>query len=75
MCDGISIPRACHCFPGTKLPGGLEKEEKELSPRRAPVTQDPARIPNALVDFMEEQAARQAVLPTSDDLGRLAAVN
>lgn len=44
VCDGISIPRACHCSPGRKPPAVLVKEEKVLSPRRALVTQDPASI-------------------------------
>lgn len=42
-CDGISILRAWHGFPGSKPAGGLGKEEKLLPPRRASLTQDPSR--------------------------------
>jgi len=66
--DGMPILRAWHCPPGCKPEEELGKEEKLLPPRRAHMTQDPAKTlqcSGSLYGREESQAGRQAFLPTS----------
>lgn len=68
VCDGLSILRAWHCFPGSEPAGGLGKKEKPLLPGEHMCPRTLPGLSTALVHFMKEQGSRQAVLPTFGDL-------
>lgn len=73
--DGMSILRASKAFQGANLQESLERRRNCSPPGEH---MGPGALPGlstALVHFMVDQRARQAVLPTSGDLRWLTAVN